>query len=197
MTDHTAGPDHSTVPDYALPETLELTEPAQYRALFEKTRLSIIDMLLERAATTTDMAAALGKPKGTVGYHLKILAEAGLVQVVRTERVRALEARYYGRTARTFLYHKIGEDSAWSDRMLAEADAEYQAAEAAGDDLPSLKVLRYARIPKDRAADWEHRLRELLTDFVREPRGGDVSYGLLVAFYPTDRPRLPDPKEGR
>jgi DNA-binding transcriptional ArsR family regulator len=41
-----------------------------------------------------------------VGYHLKVLEEAGLVHVVRTKKVRAIEAKYYGRTARIFLYHR-------------------------------------------------------------------------------------------
>lgn len=186
MTDHTA------VPDYELAETLELTEPQQYRALFEKTRHEIVSVLLERAATTSELAEVLGKPKGTVGHHLKVLEDAGLVRVVRTKRVRALEARYYGRTARAFLFHKIGEATGEPERVLSTAAAEI-AAVPSDTDLPVIGNIRYVRIPTDRAEKWGRRLEHLLVEFAREPRAGDVTYGLVVGIYPTERPALPDP----
>ena len=51
------------------------------------------------------------------------------------------------------------------------------------------------RIPNDRAREWALRLGELSQEFVSEERGGETTFGLLVALYPTDRPHLPDPKE--
>src|SRR5690349_1157907 len=105
--DHTRMTDGSA-PDYHLAATLALTDPMQYRALFEPTRSQIVSLLLDRAATTSELAEILGKPKGTIGFHLKALEAAGLVRVVRTRRVRALEAKYYGRTARVFLFEQIG-----------------------------------------------------------------------------------------
>lgn len=185
MTDHTA------VPDYELDEVLELTEPAQYRALFEETRTEIVFLLLERAATTSALAAVLGKPKGTVGHHLKVLEDAGLVRVVRTKRVRALEAKYYGRTARVFLFHDVWEAAGAPRRILSTAAKEI-AAVPADTELPHTSNIRYARIPAERAAEWRRRLEELLIEFAQQPRGGDVTFGLVVGIYPTDRPRLPD-----
>src|SRR5699024_10214475 len=96
----------------------------EYRALFEDTRKQIVSLLLERAATTSELAEVLGKPKGTVGHHLKVLEEAGLVHVVRTKKVRALEAKYYGRTARVFLYRREHEAVGEEERVLANAAAE-------------------------------------------------------------------------
>jgi hypothetical protein len=58
-----------------------------------------------------------------------------------------------------------------------------------------MSTLRYARIPDERAAEWVLRLGELTQEFASEPRGGDTTYGLLAAFYPTDRPHLPDLEE--
>ena len=94
--------DHSTissVPDYELDDRLEL-EPAQLKLMLEPTRLRIIDLLSERAATTSQLADVLGRPKGTIGHHCKALERVGLIRVVRIARVRAMEERYYGRTAR-------------------------------------------------------------------------------------------------
>jgi DNA-binding transcriptional ArsR family regulator len=182
------------VPDYELAEQLELERPEQYRALFEKTRMEIVSLLLERAATTSDLASALDKPKGTVGHHLKVLEEAGLVHVVRTTRVRALEAKYYGRTARVFIYHKVGEATNEPQRILSTAAAEV-AAVPDDNELPFNSNIRYARIPAERAQEWSDRLNELITEFGLQERGGDVTYGFVMAIYPTKRPRLPDPDE--
>ncbi len=183
MTDRSA-------PDYDLAATLALTDPGQYRALFEPTRTQIVSLLLDRAATTSELADILGKPKGTIGFHLKSLEAAGLVRVVRTKRVRALEAKYYGRTARVFLFEQVGE------AVGAVAGQVRQAADEAGavppaTGLPFNGGLRYARIPADRAAAWADRVHALLDEFDREPRAGDQAFGLVVALYPTDRPRLP------
>ncbi|MCE7083337.1 transcriptional regulator, partial [Streptomyces sp. ST2-7A] len=167
--------------------------------MFEDTRKTITTLLLERAATTSELAAALGKPKGTVGHHLKVLEEAGLVRVVRTERVRALEAKYYGRTARTFLYHYVNEAVGEPQRVLTRAAAEIAAvppppADGTAHEGPPLNAnLRYARIPAERAQAWSHRLNELLDEFTREPAGGGTTFGLALAIYPTDRTALPKP----
>ena len=65
-------------------------------------RVTILDLLLERAATVRDLAAAVGRPRSTVAYHVKVLVDAGMLRVVRTRRVHAIEERHYGRTARMF-----------------------------------------------------------------------------------------------
>lgn len=187
-------------PGYELEETLALQGPDQIRALFEETRLRIVDLLLERAATVTELAAVLGKPKGTVGYHASVLEQAGLIRVVRTQKFRAIEAKFYGRTARTFLLTpRVDVDLLVSpDYFLTSAAAEF--AEASRGDIRKIEsitmsTLRYARIPNERAEEWALRLEELSQEFVGEERAGDTTFGLLVALYPTNRPHLPDPKE--
>ena len=175
--------------DYSLEEELHLDDPSQYRALFEPTRQQIVSLLLERAATTSELADVLGRPKGTVGHHLKVLAEAGLVQVVRTERVRALEAKYYGRTARVFIYHREHEAIGQEARLLS---ATLAALGRVPDDAPVMTAnQRYARIPAERAGEWQHRMQDLLMEFAAEPAAGDITYALVFALYPTDRPPLP------
>jgi DNA-binding transcriptional ArsR family regulator len=184
-------PDHSA-PDYELDAVLSLTDPAQYRALFEPTRTQIVSLLLDRAATTTELAEILAKPKGTIGFHLKSLEAAGLVRVVRTRRVRALEAKYYGRTARVFLFEQLGEAAGAVARQLRQA-ADEAGAVPAETDLPINGGVRYARIAADRAEEWSDRVHQLLDEFGREPRVGEQSFGLVVGLYPTDRPRLSAP----
>ncbi|HXV70167.1 MAG TPA: winged helix-turn-helix domain-containing protein [Acidimicrobiia bacterium] len=189
MADHEA-------PGYDLEDTLQFTEPEQYKALFEETRLQIIDLLTQRAATISELAETLGKPKGTVGHHIGVLEDAGLIRVVRTKKVRAIEAKYYGRTARTYL---LGDktDPGFGlapDHFLTAAAAEF--VDAPKDDpVGALSTLRYARIPTEKADEWAARLMDLITEYTEEPRGGETTYGLLVAMYPTNRPHLPDEED--
>jgi DNA-binding transcriptional ArsR family regulator len=200
MADHSdADPTAGTavVPDYPLAETLELTEPAQYAALFEDTRMQIVSLLLERAATTSELADVLDRPKGTVGYHLKVLEEAGLIHVVRTRKVRAIEAKYYGRTARIFLYHRAEQGMTVEQGVLSTAATEF-ATVPEDTELPATANIRYVRIPDDRAEDWVRRLNDLLVEFADQARGGEVTYAMTVALYPTTRRALPaDRKDDR
>lgn len=184
MADHKA-------PDYDLEPTLTVDEPAQFKALFEETRKDIIELLLERAATIKELAETLGKPKGTIGHHVSVLEDAGLIRVVRTKMVRAIEAKYYGRTARTFLIDDTlvtGIELA-PDHFLQTAASEFSKVE---DGTIGISTLRHVRIPDDRAEEWQERLTTLAEEFTAEKRGGETTYGFLLAFYPTDRPHLPD-----
>ncbi len=192
MADHRA-------PDYELEETLTVETPGQFRALFEDTRRQIVNLLLERAATISELGVTLGIPKGTIGHHVGVLEETGLIHVVRTKKVRAIEAKYYGRTARTYiLTSKIESGTRMSpDFFLTSAATEYSEASDSYSDAeesPIMSTLRYVRIPDDRASEWLLRLGEMTQEFVSETRGGETTYGMLVAFYPTKRPHLPDPE---
>src|SRR5919199_5000269 len=89
-------------PGYDLADRIALTTPSQVKAIGHPLRTTILGLLHERAATVNELATALERPKSTVAHHVKVLAEAGLVRVVRTRRVRAIEERFYGRTARLF-----------------------------------------------------------------------------------------------
>src|SRR3954466_4842771 len=100
-------------PDYELPDAVELTTPAQLRAIADPLRSSLLDLVLERAATVAELAAAVGRPRSTVAHHVGVLVEAGMLRVVRTRRVRAIDERSYGRTARVFsvgVVNRPGED---------------------------------------------------------------------------------------
>jgi DNA-binding transcriptional ArsR family regulator len=180
-------------PDYEIDQRMDLTEPAQYKVLFDPTRIQIVDLLLERAATIKELAETLGKPKGTVGHHVSALQEAGLIKVVRTKMVRAIEAKYYGRTARTYVISDRPEERGIElapDHFLQSAAIDF--AQVEDPSVGTMSTLRYARIPDERADEWAARLADLAEEFTAEPRGGETTFGLLLAMYPTDRPHLPD-----
>ncbi len=186
-------PVNNQIPDYDLDEMVVVTAPEQLRALADPLRTTLLELLLERAATVTEMAQAVDRPKSTVAYHVNLLVGAGLLRVVRTRRVRAIEERYYGRVART-LY--IGVLSRPEDKQvvaaingLAEAAAESTAAHAA-DELRCLLV--HARIPIEEARNFWAQVQEVARRFAQIPRAGDQVYGFAAGLYPTDVPTLPD-----
>jgi DNA-binding transcriptional ArsR family regulator len=183
------------IPDYDLDELVVVTAPAQLRALADPLRGTLLDLLHERAATVSELAHAVGRPKSTVAYHVNLLVEAGLMQVVRTRRVRAIDERFYGRVARTIY---VGALERPEDRQvvqgidgLARAAAESRPAHEA-DDLRCLLV--HARIPRHEVRRFWAQVQELAREFTQIPRAGDEVFGLVAALYPTDAPTLPEPE---
>lgn len=171
--------------DYELADRIEADSPARLKALADPVRLLILDLVLERAMSVTELAAEVDRSKGTVAHHVGVLVDAELLRVVRTRRVRAVEERFYGRTARTIMLPKTDRAMPFADAAIAEYD---ETAHEAGGVVDS-QTLRHARIPHARAEEFAARLDELALEFTREPRGGDVEYGLLIALYPTTRRR--------
>lgn len=182
-----------TPPDYELADRIALTEPAQVKALSHPLRNTILGLLHERAATVTELATALERPKSTVAHHVKVLAEAGLLQVVRTRRVRAIDERFYGRTARLFY---VGIERGSVDEVPRDFnDFEVAAGEsvAAFRDGKLWGFIRHARITEQQASEFWERMAELVAEFDRLPRAGTTMYGFAIGVYPTDQPTLPDP----
>lgn len=183
--------DHSDaqVPDYDLADTLDL-DNEQMKLLLESTRMQIIDLLSERAATTSQLAEVMGRPKGTIGHHCKALEAGGLIHVVRTARVRAIEERYYGRTARLFLLGSFDASGVDVDAFLDEAYGELKQAATPpySPGFAHQASVRYARIPHERAEEWAAKVAELLDEFAAQPRAGETTYGLMVGIFATERP---------
>jgi DNA-binding transcriptional ArsR family regulator len=186
-----AEPDVSP-PDYELAERIALTTPTQVKAISHPVRTTILHLLHERAATVTELAVALERPKSTVAHHVKVLTEAGLVQVVRTRRVRAIDERFYGRTARMFY---VGvERSPEGDELPRDFnDFEVAAGESAAAfrDGKLWGFVRHARISEAQASAFWERMAELVTEFDELPRSGETVYGFAIGVYPTDHPTLP------
>ena len=179
-------------PDYDLADRIALTRPSQVKAISHPLRTTILGLLHERAATVTELAVAVERPKSTVAHHVKVLAEAGLVQVVRTRRVRAIEERFYGRTARMF--YVAAERSPDGDDLPRDFnDFEVAARESAAAyrDGKLWGFIRHARISEAQASEFWERMAELVTEFDQLPRSGETVYGFAVGVYPTDHPTLP------
>lgn len=182
------GPAH---PDYEWDDLRTVTSSAELAALFHPLRARLVDLLLERAATVGELATAVKRPPSTVAYHVNKLVDAGLLTVVRTRRVRAIDERYYGRTARIFYVGELTSDRLDAiPNVLHTAAAESTSAHRA-DELRAM--LRYVRIAEEDAEAFWRRVMDLVAEFSALPRTGSRHYALVAGLYPAVHPdALPD-----
>lgn len=187
----------TTPPDYELADTLALTTSDQVKAISHPLRTAILGLLHERAASVTELAGAVERPRSTVAYHVDVLLEAGLLQVVRTRRVRAIEERFFGRTARMF-FVGVDRDPEGNELPRDFNDFEVAARESAQAyrDRKLWGFIRHARISQAQAGEFWERMADLVREFEVLPRDGDTVYGFAVGIYPTEHPTLPDPPDG-
>ena len=164
----------------------------QVRTLLEPTRLRIVDLLNDGPATVKQLAAALGRPPSSIAHHCDQLLDADLIHVVGTRKVRAIDERFYGRTAHTFLMGSLAKDLDLEHSMLAEAarDAAQHAIDLDRAPISGVQTYRLRRIPDEVAAESQRRLEELALEFGSVPTGGETRYGLVVGIFATDHPTV-------
>lgn len=183
------------VPDYDVEDLRVVSSRKELRAMADPLRGTILELVLERSATVGELAAAVDRPTSTVAYHVGVLVDAGMLRVVRTRRVRAIDERFYGRTARIFYVGVINQPGnrtpALGNHLSIAAVESVPAHEA--DDLRA--IIRHARIPRERAAEFWHRVFALAHEFMQLPRSGETVYGFVAGLYPTEFPALPGPDE--
>lgn len=181
-------------PDYELDEVRRVSTPQQIKAMFDPFRGILLELLLERAATVQELAAAVERPKSSVAYHVGLLASAGLLKIVRTHRVRGIEERFYGRTARMFYVLGPGPERTESTPNWFEAVAAESEQAQREDNLRAGK--RYAWISDEDADEFWFQVIELVNEYAQRPRAENgVAYAFLTALYPTKHPRLPKPDD--
>ena len=181
------------LPDYELPDTVELTTPAQLRAIADPLRSSLLDLVLERAATVSELAAAVGRPKSTVAHHVAVLVDAGMLRVVRT--------RGSGPSTSATTDAPAAPSPSASRADPATRPPPYASTRCPSPPpsrCPPTRTTRStarcatSRIPRESASEFWRRVEGLVREFTALPRSGDTVYGLAVGLYPTDQPVLPD-----
>lgn len=81
----------------------EQFDPKLAMALAHPSRLRILKILNEQAASPAMMAKLLDLPLGTVSYHTKVLVETDCVSLVKTEARRGALEHFYRAKPRTAL----------------------------------------------------------------------------------------------
>ncbi|HEX2785485.1 MAG TPA: winged helix-turn-helix domain-containing protein [Ilumatobacteraceae bacterium] len=178
---------------YDLDETISADTPARLKAVGHRLRALILDLVLERAMTVSELAERVGKPRGTVAHHVDVLVNAGLLKVTAKRKVRAIEERFYGRTAYTIMFPPSTRDGDLPFVNDARAEADMSDAATMTEDGRPVGgfTLRHARIPAELANEFTDRVMALAAEFARLPRGGTREYAFLAGVFATNRPVAP------
>jgi DNA-binding transcriptional ArsR family regulator len=76
------------------PEAGELDE-ALLKAISHPLRHRLLGLLDDRTASPNELARELGLPLGRVSYHIRLLADLGVIELVRTEPRRGALEHFY------------------------------------------------------------------------------------------------------
>jgi DNA-binding transcriptional ArsR family regulator len=180
--------ERNVVPMPALPATLRITTEAQFKAVADPLRARILVLLQHEPLTAKQVADRLGAVPGTISHHVHVLENAGLVQVVATRLIHGIQAKYYARAARIFLFETppdVAGTGVVEAKFLSEAHAELtEAIGLLGKAATIAGGFPHVRLSPERMQHYYQRLVELLTEIVEEPLDPDGQvYGLVVAFF--------------
>jgi DNA-binding transcriptional ArsR family regulator len=172
-------------PDYDAPDTLVVREPERLRALGDGVRGKIVWLLRDRAMSIAQLSVELGLPKGTVGHHVKVLERVGLIRVVRTRQVRAVTEKFYGRTARLFLFENDGDPTA-VENLAATAVRNAADELDRGGDLRGFGAV-HLRLSDEDAERLSQRMKKLLDEFRKREEPDGIALGYVAALYERNR----------
>jgi len=91
-----------------------LNDPEKIRLIADLERSEILRLLDERSMTETELSELLNLTPATIGYHLNLLMEAGLIKMVKTEaEEHGILQKYYSPIAALFIpqFDHIPEES--------------------------------------------------------------------------------------
>ncbi len=155
--------------------------PAQFKALGHPLRHRLVNVLRQRPATLAQLATALGSTKGTIGYHVKVLLDAGLLRAAGTRTVRGGTEQYFEPTG------------GYRPRLPGTGAAEFLIRAALAElrpGGPEQTVLSHIRLTPAQADELIERLAAVAHERPTEEDGSEP-YGLLLSLYRADIPRLP------
>jgi DNA-binding transcriptional ArsR family regulator len=171
-----------------LPATQHVNTTQQFKAIGDQTRWQILDHIQHRPATAKQIADIMKMSPGTIGHHLQVLEAAGLAQIVARRTVHGIVAKYYTRTARTFIFDfppEMGEKATISLDILTKARNQLADAQAEGStDKDTCASFPQVRLSPERAEVFRERLKALVDDFINEPSDPEGQiYGMCTAFF--------------
>ena len=166
---------------------LVLDSSEKLKALADDNRSQILRILGDGPASAKELAGLTGMSHGKVGYHVKVLREAGFIELVRERPIRAVVERFYG-----LAYDRLRFAFAGTDRLRFTLD---QAAREASPHQPfdPPGFVLTVRISKDRAAEFHQRLLALGEEFNQsEDSDSPTVFGFTGSVFLTDTPLRQD-----
>ncbi|GAA5035434.1 hypothetical protein GCM10023317_88710 [Actinopolymorpha pittospori] len=185
--------------DFAMRDVLYLDQVEQAEALLKPQRIEVLRQLAE-PRSCTQVASRLDQTPQRVYYHVKRLADAGLVTQVSERRVRAIHEGIYQAAARSYwlsprLVGRIGPQTSrdalslgYLLDLMEEVQADVAALDPSAPELPSIGVSGEIRVRPEQRQEFLADLRSTLQDlFTRYGGAEGDAFKLAVACYPKGR----------
>jgi DNA-binding transcriptional ArsR family regulator len=181
-------------------DVLYLDDIEQAEALLKPTRVEVLRTLAE-PRSCTEVAAELDQTPQRVYYHVRRLAEAGLVDQVAERKVRGIQEGIYQARGRAYwlsprLVGRIGLRNPRDELSLGylldlmeEVQSDVAALDRAAPELPSVGVSGEIRVRPERRQEFLADLNTTLRDlFARYGGAEGDAFKLAVACYPKGAP---------
>jgi DNA-binding transcriptional ArsR family regulator len=172
-----------------LPVHHAISTMQQFKAISNTTRSKILSIVQHQPATAKQIATRLGATPGAIGHHMKVLEEAGLVQIVARRLTRGIVANYYTRVARIFDFDFAPETWGMQGTLDIFNTFREQYIDAKDDvdekdEAINHMAFPHARLSREKAEGYARRLEQIVEDFLAEPASakGDV-YGIFVSLF--------------
>jgi len=182
-------------------DTYELTNMEQLRALSDRLRQRIINVLIDEAMTVTQVGERLGIAASKVHYHVRELERVGLVQLVETRENRGILEKYYRPVARHFSVPgtlmqsaPLDEPIAFARELLHGVSRDFlsvvsESLRSEPDQGPALSVINgQAWMTRDEFMTLVQQISELLEPFERPRQRPDEREHTIVAIAYTSPP---------
>ena len=165
-------------------DELVIEDPGVVAALFDPLRYRLF-RLLETPRTVTELATELGLPANRLYYHVRRLAQSGLVHQVDARPSGRHTERVYARTAARIRFS--GELELYDGGLLRGIADELDdaLARASEDDRGTLSYHRPRLLPAT-ARELERRLADLVSEYADREEAGEAAerYGVLGVLVP-------------
>ena len=166
---------------------ITLTEPSQLSALGHPVRSKILELVGREAMSAKGLADLLDMTHGKVGHHLRVLADAGLIEVIEERPVRAVVEKFY-RTTYEHLHIDAGPGDAQDPLKFMLRQAALEALPHDQQPFRPTGRIYSARIDPARAEEFAHRLIALADEFAAGDQVSGPTFGLVGAVYQVDVP---------
>ncbi|NUP47500.1 MAG: helix-turn-helix domain-containing protein [Catenulispora sp.] len=186
-----------------------VTDVDTIKALADSTRLRILRGLTRDgvAKSAKELAEDLGEPQTKLYRHLKVLLEAGLIEVAETRVVSGIvETKYraaqssvtidpteHPEETREAMGRIIGENlTDYRERFLRHMETEAMPADSEQAKRNGMLMFLSSTVAPDAAADFQRRMQDLVKEFDNLPRDPDgVRVEGIVSWFTPSRSKGP------
>lgn len=184
-------------------EVFSIEDAETFELLADPTRHEIIELVMT-PRSVTEIAEAMRVPRTRLYHHVKLLEEAGMITVVETRQVGAIQEKVYQVSAKSFRPSEAflatsdarTQAEAVMAAVLSSTRADFVRAADEGlfslrDDKTSRKIAlgrRFTRLRPEHLHDLVTRLEELLEEFDSDtPEEGAIAVSILHVVHPSSR----------